>query len=291
MFNKSQRRRQQRLASAALVARSAARSPSTEASARGGSSFLRKQGDSSAATTSVGGGAWEQEEAASARASSAAAWNAAGWGSRIKTSVPLHELTAISGHELAVNRKRLQTMYEHHHEFPKKYRLLIWRFLLRLPENTENYHTLLQRGMHPSVANLKAKCPLRSQRLLRRLERLLSCLAHWSPLFAEVSFAPAFVFPFAKAFGNDEISAFETIVTFIVNWCSSWFETFPAPPVAMLSRIERILHFHDPKVGCDFPAACCARSPARSFSHSISLGCSRRRPSPLHRPASTSCSS
>ena len=247
LFRKQRRKRTLRAASVAAATALAAASPSAspEGAKRAAGSFIQQSGliadGVDGGDAAVHGGTWKEQTAA-------AMWNEAGWGSRTAKCVPLHELTAISSHELAVNRKRLQTLYEHHHEFPAKYRLLIWRFLLRLPENTENYHTLLQRGMHPSVKDLKGKCPLRSQRLLRRLERLLSCLAHWSPLFAEVSFAPAFVFPFAKAFGNDEISAFETIITFIMNWCSSWFETFPAPPVAMLSRIERILHFHDPKL-------------------------------------------
>lgn len=48
--------------------------------------------------------------------------------------------------------------------------------------------------------------------------RLLSCLAHWSSVFAEVKFLPLFVFPFVKVFQNDPFVCFEAVATIICKY-------------------------------------------------------------------------
>lgn len=48
--------------------------------------------------------------------------------------------------------------------------------------------------------------------------RLLSCLAHWSSIFAEVKFLPLFVFPFVKVFKNDPFVCFEVVTTIISKY-------------------------------------------------------------------------
>jgi hypothetical protein len=48
--------------------------------------------------------------------------------------------------------------------------LLIWRFLLRLPHNTDAYQQLASRGIHPAYAALAEKYPIKDGRLLKRLQ-------------------------------------------------------------------------------------------------------------------------
>ncbi len=47
------------------------------------------------------------------------------------------------------------------------------------------------------------------------ISRVLSAIAHWSPLFAEVDYLPAFVFPFVKFFQNNQLVAFEVVITIL----------------------------------------------------------------------------
>lgn len=90
--------------------------------------------------------------------------------------------------------------------------------------------------------------PLQDTRLQQRLAALLSQLAHWCPLFAEVSFLPSVVFPLLKVFrpGSGAASAaFEAAATLLANWGRGWFVAFPHPPLGLLQRFERLLAAHD----------------------------------------------
>ncbi len=78
-------------------------------------------------------------------------------------------------------------------------------------------------------------------------ERVLSCLANWSPLFAECDYFPSFVFPFVTLFKGswDTFTCFELVVSVITNWCQHWFEYFPSAPLHVLTLIEDLLKYHD----------------------------------------------
>ena len=52
-------------------------------------------------------------------------------------------------------------------------------------------------------------------------------------------------FPFVKLYEADALGAFETLMAFVLNWCDGWFETFPHPPIPVLTHVERLLHHHD----------------------------------------------
>ena len=191
-------------------------------------------------------------------------------------------------------------------------RSFIWRSLLQLPDNHSAYSVLLAKGTHPAFANLHDNYPIKSPKLLRILQRyctctcvyhmyvcrqfyfslslslslslsrVLSAIAHWCSLFAEVDYLPAFVFPFVKYFQNNQLVAFEMVTTilckkngnnynhytsyrslflpffsplstflcslhfFPVNWCDQWFNYFPNPPFNILTMVENILSYHDP---------------------------------------------
>ncbi len=95
-----------------------------------------------------------------------------------------------------------QNLLAEHGRFPEKHRCLVWRFLLRLPDNADSYADLVRKGAHASYADLPTRLPMRSARGVQRLVRCVSALAHWSPVFGELKFIPGFVFPFSKLFGQ-----------------------------------------------------------------------------------------
>eukprot|EP00937_MAST-01D_sp_MAST-1D-sp2_P004524 g4524.t1 len=161
---------------------------------------------------------------------------------------PLHRLAQLEPSARRLNRRRLRALLRRFGEFPSKYRPVVWRFLLRLPENREAFSSLVQKGTHPAFAAIGQKFPVQSRRLLTKLQRVLSCLAHWSPVLAQVPYLPALTFPFVKFYGADEVAAFETVMSLVVHWCDGWLDMFPHPPVPVLNVAEALLESHDPEL-------------------------------------------
>jgi hypothetical protein len=56
------------------------------------------------------------------------------------------------------------------HEYPARYRMFIWKIILKLPENYESYAQLVKKGIHPSFLNLDKKYPLKDQKSIRLLQ-------------------------------------------------------------------------------------------------------------------------
>ena len=100
---------------------------------------------------------------------------------------------------------------------------MIWRFLLKLPENREGYESLLLQGLHPEMRQFKKKFPLKSDKLSKMMEKILSCLAHWSPIFENLDYLPAVIFPFVKLFGNDLFSGLEVVMTVLSMYLFSTY--------------------------------------------------------------------
>ncbi|XP_072536472.1 TBC1 domain family member 31 [Salminus brasiliensis] len=148
----------------------------------------------------------------------------------------------------ALSKKRLQTLLKAFGEYPEKYRMFIWRSLLRLPENHAAYSSLTNKGAHSAYLSLQERYPIKSHRLQRGLQRVLSALAHWSSIFGEAEYLPLVAFPFVKLFQNNPLICFEVVATVIVNWCQHWFEYFPNPPLNVLSMVENVLAHHDKKL-------------------------------------------
>ncbi|XP_051878780.1 TBC1 domain family member 31 isoform X2 [Pristis pectinata] len=144
-----------------------------------------------------------------------------------------------------LNKKRLRALLKEFGEYPEKYRMFIWRSLLQLPENHAAFSSLTDKGTHPAYLGIHEKYPIKSRKLLRILQRVLSAMAHWSTIFSEVSYLPLLAFPFVKLFQNNQLIGFEVVATIIVNWCQHWFEYFPNPPINLLGMIENILAHHD----------------------------------------------
>ncbi|GCC23790.1 TBC1 domain family member 31 isoform X1 [Chiloscyllium punctatum] len=170
-------------------------------------------------------------------------------GKKIQTRVlkPSDKITDDKENVLpaGLNKKRLQALLKEFGEYPEKYRMFIWRSLLQLPENHAAFSSLTDKGIHAAYMGIQERYPIKSQKLLRILQRVLSAMAHWSAIFAEVSYLPLLAFPFVKLFQNNQLIGFEVVATIITNWCQHWFEYFPNPPINVLSIIENILAHHD----------------------------------------------
>lgn len=158
------------------------------------------------------------------------------------------EDTQISPLPEGLSVGRLTAILKGYGEYPAKYRMFIWRSILRLPENHSAFSTLVDKGSHIAWAKVHQDYPIKSRKLLRVLQRTLSALAHWSAIFGEMDYLPLLSFPFIKLFQNNQLVCFEVIATILVNWCQHWFEYFPNPPINVLGIVENILAFHDRKL-------------------------------------------
>ncbi|XP_062347422.1 TBC1 domain family member 31 isoform X5 [Cinclus cinclus] len=115
--------------------------------------------------------------------------------------------------------------------------------LLKLQENTslENKENELPGGLNKK----RLRALLKGFGEYPAKYRTLSCLAHWSAIFAETRYMPLLAFPFVKLFQNNQLICFEVVATVVVNFCQHWFEYFPNPPVNVLSMMENVLAHHD----------------------------------------------
>jgi len=144
-----------------------------------------------------------------------------------------------------LNMKRLKYILTGYGEYPTKYRLFIWRSILQLPENHSSFSSLVDKDIHIAYVNLHETFPIKSGKLLRVLQRVLSALAYWSPIFGETDYLPMMVFPIVKLFPNNQLICFEIVATILLNWCQKWFEFFPNPPISVLAIVEKLLSHHD----------------------------------------------
>ncbi|CAH8589604.1 unnamed protein product [Schistosoma turkestanicum] len=147
-----------------------------------------------------------------------------------------------------LDRKRLRLLLKEFGRFPNKYRLFIWRSVLQLPYNTQAFSNLQKKAIHPAYDLLSMRYPIRNQRLLKALQKTCSALAYWCPLFGETDWLPLFVFPFLKLHQNNLLHAFEVVATVLINWCGTWFEFFPNPPINILCMIENLIAYADPEL-------------------------------------------
>lgn len=158
----------------------------------------------------------------------------------------LFNFAKLTPHKSQINHCGLKKILQVKFEYPEKFRPLIWRFLLQLPSNTDNFAGLYSRGTHPDLAsffqNFKKKI---SQNEFSRTERVASALCYWSPLLSKVEYIGEIVNPFIKIYPGDDISCFEAVMALVIHWMQHWFECFPSPPVVLIESIANVIRFHD----------------------------------------------
>ncbi|KAL3319147.1 TBC1 domain member 31 [Cichlidogyrus casuarinus] len=106
--------------------------------------------------------------------------------------------------------------------------------------------------MHSAFDLLLEKYPAKHAKAMRQLQTICSMLAHWTNLFGELDYLPLFAFPFVKLFQNHAMEAFEVMATVLCNWCGSWFEFFPNPPINVLCMIENMIAYMDKELYAHF---------------------------------------
>jgi len=160
----------------------------------------------------------------------------------------------MQGEMASMNRGKLIKALKKFKEYPDKYRTMIWKYMLSLPMNKKVFESYIKRDPHPAYAQLYKTYSVKSYRLYNKLVRILSALAHWCPLFAEVSYLPDLVFPFVKAIKYDDLVLFEVIVSFLMQHCQLWFERFPHEPLfagldVILAKESILLYKHFNRLG------------------------------------------
>ncbi|XP_013200834.1 TBC1 domain family member 31 [Amyelois transitella] len=149
---------------------------------------------------------------------------------------------------VCMDSARLRRILMQYGEYPEKFRSVIWKSLLNTPRNKHAYASLIDKGIHPAFKDIERQFTIHSSATLKNLKRLLSCLAHWCPLFGVMKFLPGFVFPFVKVIQKDPLLLFECVATVLINYCQLWFEYAPFPPISILAMVENILGEHDPQL-------------------------------------------
>ena len=151
------------------------------------------------------------------------------------------------------SQPRLRSILATFASFPPKYRLLIWRALLRLPGNRLAFGGLRARGPHPSFADLPRRFPGLGGSQATRLARVLSCLAWWCPLLAAAPWVPSFAFPFVQLFGADDCGSFEACAAVLLNVLPGWLEQYPEPPMRLVALGEQAVAQADARLAhhCD----------------------------------------
>ena len=95
-----------------------------------------------------------------------------------KRALEMFELSTLTPAERAENASGLTNFRDAHGSYPSRYRALIWRFLLQLPENHDAYEKLSAMPVHYAYRDLRDRYPLQDEAAFTRLQRLCSNLAH-----------------------------------------------------------------------------------------------------------------
>ena len=140
--------------------------------------------------------------------------------------------------------------------FPPKYRLLLWRTLLKLPHNRLAFGGLRARGTHPAFQSLSRRFPGLAASQCARLGRVLSALAWWCPLLSQAPWVPGFVFPFVTLFAADDCGAFEAVAAVLLNILPGWLEEFPEPPMMLLALAEQAIAEEDTALSNHLDVSC-----------------------------------
>ncbi|XP_018563326.1 TBC1 domain family member 31 [Anoplophora glabripennis] len=147
-----------------------------------------------------------------------------------------------------LDTEKLKAILKEFGEYPEVHRLKIWEKLLKLPNNVQQYNSVINHTTIVAFKDLYARYPLENQTSIKCLKKLLNNIVTWCPFFANVEYLPVFAFPFAKVFQNKPVACFEALCTIILNWSQHWFEYYPLAPVNILAMIENVFMEHDPEL-------------------------------------------
>jgi hypothetical protein len=95
------------------------------------------------------------------------------WTSPFVTRNTLKKMEEASdeGQHVTLNMTSLKQLLLTYGEYPAKYRTLIWRYILCLPENQGAYDVLSTKGVHPVQQDLYKRYPIENSVMFRKLEK------------------------------------------------------------------------------------------------------------------------
>lgn len=114
-----------------------------------------------------------------------------------------------------LDTEKLKAILKEFGEYPEVHRLKIWEKLLQLPNNVQQYNSVINHTTIVAFKDLYTKYPLESRTSIKCLKKLLNNIVTWCPFFANVEYLPVFAFPFVKVFQNKPIACFEAVCTII----------------------------------------------------------------------------
>ena len=127
----------------------------------------------------------------------------------------------MPGENTWLSDRRLRHLLSENGEYPAKYRPLIWRFLLKLPEKQPEFDELadgVEAASDPGDAAHAAAELARAatrdvadSRTTRTLVRVCGALARWCPALAGAEWLAHAASPFVVVFGGDALCAFEAL--------------------------------------------------------------------------------
>ena len=139
------------------------------------------------------------------------------------------------------NYKTLQETFTGCGTYPESARKYIWRYLLSLPNNTNQFMIYSGKGIHPLYLNLEKILPINENQMLIRLQKICSLISFWSPDIGKVSYLPKILYPFLKCFPGDDIFVFETVMALLSSVLKYFIEFYPNFPVTHIKLIEEII--------------------------------------------------
>lgn len=149
--------------------------------------------------------------------------------------------------------QRLLVILGEYGEYPSHYRNLIWKSLLKLPNNTFAYTNLIEKCIHNRTRFRYRDISPYDPIVRKNLQKLIAYLTQWSRILtisfdSEKHFLPHFVLPFMKLCSNNLMLSFELIATILLNQCSMWFEFSPLLPLNYLGIIENLIDHYEPSL-------------------------------------------
>ena len=139
------------------------------------------------------------------------------------------------------NYKTLQETLVGCGSYPDAARKYIWRYLLSLPNNTNQFSIFSGKGIHPLYLNLEKNFPISENQMLMRLQKICSLVTYWSYDIGKINYLPKIIFPFLKSFPGDDIFVFETIISLLYSIYKYFFEFYPNFPITHIKLVEEII--------------------------------------------------
>ena len=139
------------------------------------------------------------------------------------------------------NYKTLKETFTGIGSYPSASRKFIWRYLLSLPNNINQFMLYSGKGIHPLYINLEKILSINENKMLIRLQKICSLISYWCPDIGKVSYLPKLLFPFLKCFPGDDLFVFETAMALTSAIYIHFIRFFPNFPVTHIRLIEEII--------------------------------------------------